>query len=1176
MAKLNWRTIGWITLTALPMAAAAQFTFNAKSDPGTANQSTLGGVPAFDLIHLDGLGPGVPLRKGNIVPGSERIQLGTQALQIGTDYGMDYVAGVVYLKRAIRPGMSLTVFYHYDDKAVQPPPDHVNGISAMKLELIPGQFSAIAGLGMAERNPDGTVASSNIFGFNSNFSAGGSTVKGLFLFSQKKKVDSSGLMGYQGAQTAQPTGKSDLIWQNMTTKIGKGSFSASYQDISKNFTDFGSALAAGYDAKVVDQLAKEKGLKRMGFSFDGVQVGGLNLSNSFKSIKDGANELDWRSFGLTQGGLSLSYTAQHISKGFTRFNDLGEADKAQLAREAGMDRQSIGADFAQKFGKLSFADRLISDGLGGKIDRKEISIDAGKIKFLAVDQRVGQSFTRIGSLLGPEQAMFGAELGVHRQSMCLDASLIKSGQPIHLAMTDLSTSAGKFTSTDFSAGGKTWSLEHSDRNVGKGFGTFSALNAEADKHVASIANMYQQSGVALRPDDKAIFLRTPGIDRDFNRISITPKTGFNIMAQRLEITTPTSTSHIDTASLAAKHINFNFRKESLGAGLDPNSLMLFERDRLGMLPGLDRTDMSLALDLGGARALSVTKTNASLGSNSLDRTTAEYKDKKIDIQAGVRNVSPGFTMANQLVDTEKDFLATLAGFREHDFKLSWQVLPNLKLEGYSFDSSSDTTSQQKQLRNLMLDWKPDKKTALGYYHYENHSADPTSLLLANVLDRLTFCRDFGKLGKFSYLREKQGFDGTQNQQSDSEKQSFTYEAQLDNRTSVKSEETTTKYDNGEKEETSTQTISRAVTKSFGVSVSDVKIDRIGTAQDQKKQNYGFWLDFGHGIRFNYGYARQLDPTGTLTQSSMGLTGGTLGDWRVGNGAFANNYWNADNRTQSTTQFALGTVKPIRMGFLRDVTMNVGWDSAADRSIWLKENKLVSFAGKLGSNQIGFDYHSQVLQTNQRGIDRTFALKTDPNEKKWLRGSIFYKLRTMPDGKQIMIRNLNFTARLAKGLEITNAVLTNPEQPNGGVLLGSTPLADRKNSWKLEYKPAGQLNPYRNQVSYGANWDELINDQNRTLARTGGATVKINFANSKSIKLDDPVHSSLTLFYGLEQNDTSVLRRLAQRYSLQYDQRPGENQILSFLIGNVSYEHSIADGFHRDNWTLRLDYQLKFK
>ena len=35
-------------------------------------------------------------------------------------------------------------------------------------------------------------------------------------------------------------------------------------------------------------------------------------------------------------------------------------------------------------------------------------------------------------------------------------------------------------------------------------------------------------------------------------------------------------------------------------------------------------------------------------------------------------------------------------------------------------------------------------------------------------------------------------------------------------------------------------------------------------------------------------------------------------------------------------------------------------------------------------------------------------------------------------------------------------------------------------------------------------------------------------------------------------------------------------ILSFFIGNVSYAHTVPDGFSTHNWTLRLDYQLRFR
>lgn len=1175
MAKLNWRTIGWLTLTALPMAAAAQFNFNATTDPNSAPHADLGGTPAFDLIHLDGLGPGVPLRKGNVIPGSERVQLNSLVLKAGADYGMDYPTGVVYLKRAIRSGDSLTVFYRYDSKAAAPAPEKINGIGTMKFDLIPGQFSMLAGMGMAERGNDGSVRSSNLFGFNSNFSNGGSKLNGLFLFSQKKKVDSQQLMGYQGAEQAQPTGNSSMVLQNFSSKIGKGNFEANYQDISSNFSDFGAAVAAGYDAGVVNQLAKEKGLKRMGFSFKDVNVGSMSLSQSFKSVKDGSNSIDWTTFGVKQGGFAFSFDSQHVDRGFNRFKDIAEADRAQLAKEAGMGRQNIGAEFTQKFGKVSFANNVVNDGAGGSIEHSELALDSTKFKFRVGDQTVSQSFSRITSMLPNEQAMYGAELGVHRQWMSLDANIGKDLKPLHFDTLSLTKDDHNFSSTDVSAGGKSWSLEHSERNVGKDFGAFGALNREADGHIKAIANMYQKDGIGIKPQDKGIFLSTPDIDRGFTRFAFSPAKDFDLTAERLEINSGLNHNFVDTLSAGTKKMNFKYRRESLAAGFDPNSLMLFERQQLGTLPGLNRTDMSMTLDIDKNKKLAITKTDAGVGGDSMSRQTFAYKDKGLDVQAGMRNVSPGFAYVNQLIDPEKDMLNSLIGFNERDVKITWQILPNLNFQAYSFDANSDTQSQQKRLRNLVLDWKPDSKTQVSYYGYTNHNMDPTAILFANDIQRFTFSHDFGRLGKVAYMHEKQSYDGTTTQLPDSDKQSFAYEAKIDNRTSVRTEETTTKYDNGDKEQTSANTISTELSKRVGVSVSDVKIDRPGTEQDQKKQNYGFWIDFGHGLRFNYGYARKLDGTVGFTQNQMSLTGGQFGNWNIGNGGYTSNYWSADQRTQSSTQFAIGTVKPIQLGFLRDVNVNLGWDTAADRSVWLKENKIFSFSSKVAGNQVGFDYRSHVLQSNQRGIDRAFTFKTDPNEKKWLRASIYYKVRSMPDGSDIMIRNMNFTARLTKELELTNSVITNPEQPNNNVVLGSIPLADRKNSWKLDYKPRAAADPYKDHYSFGASWDELINDQAHSLARTGGATFKIDFANAKSVAKDDPLHSSLTLYYGLEENVTNSVRRLAQRYSLQFDQRPGENQILSFLIGNISYEHTIADGFNRNNWTLRLDYQFKF-
>lgn len=1177
MAKLNWRSVGWIAIAALPMGATGQFTFGSGLDTNQTpvTQPTIGGTAAFDLIQLNGLGPGIPLRKGNLMPGSERVQLDNLILQNGPDYGMDYVSGVVYLKRAIRPGMSLTVYYRYDDKAPQQPAEKLNGIATMKMDLMPGQFGLLMGMGMAERGLDGTTSTTNLFGFNNNMTVGGSNLKGLLLYGQKQKINSTGLMGYQEKGAPQDYGSSSLIMQNLSSKIGsKGSFEASYQDVSKNFNNFGSALAAGYDAKVVDQLAREKGLKRMSFGFKDLSFGTMSLNQNFRSVKDGSKSIDWRSFGLKQNGVSLNYSSQHVDSGFSRFGDLAEADRDQLAREAGMTRQNFSGEIAQKFGKVNFSQSSIDDGAGNGIDQQKFSLDTSKLKFTYGNQKVGKNFSKIANILPNEQALYAADLGVHRQWMSFDATLAAGMQPLHYSAVNLQSESGTFHASDISIGSKTFSLEHSSRDISQGFANFGALNASADADLKSIANMYGKD-VAPTGDDKAIYLRTANINRNFTRFSLTPAKDVSMQFGQLRLGNNNGDSSVSSFSMKTKKTSFDFRKQKLDVAFDPNQLMSFERAKLGVLPGLDQTDMAFSMDLGGNRKLAIATTDAKIGENGMSRDSLKYTDKKINIEANMRSVGAHFDGVSQLNDPERDFLTTLKGFNQRDLKVQWQILPSLKLDAQMYDANSDELSQQKMLRNIFLQYKPNEKMEVSYLSYRNKLDDPTALLFANSLERFSFFKDLGRLGKVSYLKEKISNDGTQTTTPDSSKETFAYETKIDAKTSVRTEQTKTNFDNGDKENISANTISTEISKRVGVSVSDVAIDRGGTDRDEKKRNYGFWLDFGKGLRFNWGYARQLNGDVGAMQSTTSITGGNVGNWHLGDSSYNVNSWDQDARTQAASKFSLGTIKPFKMGFLKDVMLNVGLDSASDQARWIRENKSFSFAGKMGTNQLGFNYLSQVAADGQRGIDRAFSFKTDQGDKRWLKGSFFYKVRTLPDGKQLMIRDISYTLRPTKTVEITNSLQTNPEQPNGGVMLGTLPSADRKNHWSLDYKPNPIVDPHKTQLTFGATWDELINDQTHNLSRTGGATFKIAFGNSKLVKGDDQNRTTLQLFYGLEQNNTDQYRRLAQRYSLQFDQRPGPNQTLSLLFGNLSYEHNIADGFSRNNWTVRADYQIRF-
>jgi hypothetical protein len=171
----------------------------------------------------------------------------------------------------------------------------------------------------------------------------------------------------------------------------------------------------------------------------------------------------------------------------------------------------------------------------------------------------------------------------------------------------------------------------------------------------------------------------------------------------------------------------------------------------------------------------------------------------------------------------------------------------------------------------------------------------------------------------------------------------------------------------------------------------------------------------------------------------------------------------------------------------------------------------------------------------------------------------YKVRTLPWDEVIAIRDFNVVAKPAKNIEISHQMLTNPEVVRSDVFLGSVPQAARANKWKVDYRQGANF-------TFGGEWQELMDEQNKTMVRTAGV----------NLKLFESKGSPLSLYYGLEQSSNPGLRRSIHRYSLKYDQKAGPNgQIFSLFLGNVSYQHNIADGQLRNNWTARLDYQFRF-
>jgi hypothetical protein len=1146
-------------------ASGAQTPFQVVDEQPEAGAPRVGGRTSIDLIRLDGGLPTVPLRNSGVIPGSEQIWLDGVPLRRGEDYELDAAAGVVYLMRPFRAGQSLRASYRFDP-ARRPAQSteasgFLGGVNQVRLNFAPGS-SLVFGLGVAERQRDGSVAMSNVYGLRNAFSfgQGGSAggLKGLYVVSDRRQVQARSLLEASRGAGQSDEGQQRAIVQELTAGAFGGRLTATYQDVSDKFTGLQAFRDAGYDGGFVDQLGKERGLRRVGFQLTDAGGPGLRFSNAFRTVEDGDRSIEWRSMGMQAGGLRVGYQSHRVDRDFRRFDDLAEGDREQLKREAGMAREAIDATFDQGGVKSGFRQTKVDDGEGREIHRRSFELGAGRVRLAFADQHVEQGFNRFGSLREGDREQLARESGLRRESYGLEYAQGGGLAPWRLATSRLRSDAGDFVATDLSLSGKNWSFELLRRDVQSGMDRMSAMSEpEIQGHIGAIRRMYELADFATNPNERGAFLRASGLEREGVRLSWNLGRGSSLMADQLRLSGATDSGTVRRFALTTPRIQATYRQQRFGEGLtEIGTLMEFERARLGTIAGLNKTDMAVNLQLGGARRATFAQMTAETPAGDASRMSVAYEDKGISFSHVQRDVAPGFGNVNQLVDPERELLHTLVGFRGAETRLNWDVMRGLRVDLHWSDYRNAALEQERRFRRTLANWRVDKDTQITYLRLDQRNDDPLQLLFENSSELLTLHRKFS-WGEVLYERERRDFAGAQASQPDADRETMRVKAQLGPKSAIEAGQTQTQFSDGVRETIRHQTLSTEVNERTGVSVSDVRVERSGEAPDEQRRNYGFWWDFGKGMRFTYGYARNVRQGADGTrQEGISITPGQVGGVRVDQFGYNEQAWDRQ-RFLNTGNVQISSVRPFRLGFLTDVNFRFGADTVRDRGVWQRENRYAAIGSRIGSNSLSFEYLSQMHPTGVRAIDRTYRIATDQSENRPLRASFSHKVRTLPNDQEVMIRSYNFVARPWKGVELTHSLVTNPDVARGDAILGSVPQPLRTNRWKLDF------NSVRTQV--GVVWDEIINDQTRQTSRTAGVNLRLN--------ADNP--SPIELFYGLEQGDVAGRRRTMHRYHLRFDQRPGPNQMLSLFVGNVSYQHSRPERQGVHNWTLRLEYQLRF-
>lgn len=381
-----------------------------KSQNGAASPEE--STNASEILPGNGTRAGYMLSHGGVIPGSEWVDIGTHHGVRNRDYVIDYASGALFFTDPVPQSSCIRVDYRYSKNATSERTVAAPGLVSlrfggnMQTNMLYAYRAADSALGLGGQDI-------LTYGMNTITNIGGkSTLTSMFYVAAPQKsnrfaVDTMGAP-VKGKQAK--VKRDRLIVQDADLSAGKVRLKLGYQDIGQDFAGFASMRDSKAAAKeVLDQLEKEKGIKRM--SIVGEMPSGQDRGVTFavSQISDKNDRILSRSFGYHSDSFRFSLSAREVGSGFARFKDIREAERAQLAAETGIRRQNIGMQFRTGFGGdgkpiWSGVSLTQLSGAGGSLAYESADIDLGKVKVEADIRRMDDTFNRLAALSDQERA----------------------------------------------------------------------------------------------------------------------------------------------------------------------------------------------------------------------------------------------------------------------------------------------------------------------------------------------------------------------------------------------------------------------------------------------------------------------------------------------------------------------------------------------------------------------------------------------------------------------------------------------------------------------------------------------------------------------------------------------------------------------------------------------------
>ncbi len=795
--------------------------------------------------------------------------------------------------------------------------------------------------------------------------------------------------------------------------------------VGKEFAAF-----AGLREADKTQWAQEKGLTSTQLGF------GFNFGAAKKGTAPGALDFSSQKFGDESGSLQRSvWSLKSNNFGVMMFNRRSDAGFNRLANLSVADKTGLALDLYRQYDANAKAEQVTANDIAQVLNEAGFERNAFR-----ADTALGKtaSFSYSQSAV-TDAAKADAKTGLERSSLGLKTSNFE------IALTTRKTDAGF---------GKLGSLSDIEKNY---------LALDIRRQFDPNATLAR---VAQPERDQAI--QEAGLERSLlaARLNLSKTSGlaFNAATIRTQsigtenvIENPANAIQRSTLDYTSKNLNVSVFKQSIGSGFGRlATLSDVEKLQFGNEIGLQRDHASVDYLFGkgarfGFKRLSIRGTQDSVnaarqkaaadGSDALgsmlqagsgmQRESFTFDAKNLRFAANFGVTDKEFNRAGDLSLTapEKQAIALERGFTRSDYALKYTAGNQLKLDLFQYSAANRPDNLERNAVKNAFSLTPNKNFALNYTNSGDVATNDgkkngaTQSLL--TLDQ--------QLGKTLALNVQQADTITYNNGDTVDGYKSDYvrlQTPQDKSNRLLLDMRKTAFRNGKHENSQNLNVRLQPVKSLGIGYSRNDTER---GEDPSEQTES--IDISLQATSKFAIIGGVSETATTDDKNIKIISVGVSGEPVKNVTLTAKFDEVHHislNVKDTADIAISNKTPFSAGPLEGLTITARYASLNDKRKLQNETMTGRFAWKLWKSEFLVDYGG-FTKADGSTISRLYEFKTDPNSKGWFKGSFLYKVRSLIDGEERLIRRFTADARLSKNTHFVYTYGTLQEDDKTNIL-----------------------------------------------------------------------------------------------------------------------------------------------